>query len=410
MDNEERFVTGLDLGTETTRAVIVAVNKKGEKAVVGYNAGPSAGMRKGAPADLAAPAGAIDQMLGEAERMANFEVRSAYVSLNGAGVGSVWTEGMIMFSSPDHEVTEEDLLRIEETALSNCVLTNREILAMIPLEYALDGQRGIKNPLMMVGAKLEMRALVVSALKQTCENLKRITASADVQALRLVPSVTAAARAVLTGRQMENGVAVVEMGAATTSVAVYKEGDLQYLAVVPVGSNNITDDLAVMLKIDPGLGEEIKLNHISGDFEVERHPVIRISDGREERVFERKEVEELVQFRLEEIFTKIREKLKKAGYDRRLPEGIILTGGGAKMPEIEVFAREVLEAAVKIGVPQGLGGAIESIQRPEFAVATGLALLAAEERPTTQVRAPKPKKAPKNASEGNLLKKIFGKF
>ena len=379
MENDKRFVTGLDVGTENVRAVIATVSKSGEVAIVGYNEGKSAGMRKGIPANLAGPAGAIDKMLGDAERMGGYDVRSAYVSINGSTVISTHTEGMIAVGTVDHEIDGEDLDRVEDVAVSGRIPANRSVLDVIPLEYALDGQGGIKDPIGMSGARLEIRANVISALTPNCENLKKATATADVQATRLVPAVVAAARAVLTDRQKENGVAVIDMGAATTSVAVYEEGDLQYVGVVPAGSNNITNDLAIVLAIDPDLAEEIKTRFITGNFNTEKNPVIKITKDGKERNFDRKEVEEVVQARLEDIFTEVRKKLKSAHYDQRLPEGIILTGGGAKMRDIDLFAKQILEAAIKIGVPKGAGGVADAVGKPEFATAVGLALLAAGE-------------------------------
>ena len=411
MDSDKRFVTGLDVGTENVRAVIASVDKDGHLAVVGYNEGKSAGMRKGVPANLAGPAGAIDKMLGEAERMGGYDVRNAYVSINGSSILSTRTEGMIAVGTVEHEINGEDINRVEDVAVSGRIPANRDVLDVVPLEYALDGQGGIKDPLGMSGARLEMRACVVSALTPNCENLRKTTAAADVHADRLVPSVIAAARAVLTDRQKENGVAVIDMGAATTSVAVYEEGDLQYVGVVPAGSNNITNDLAIVLAIDPTLAEEIKQRFVTGNFDTEKSPVIRIGrEGKDERVFERKEVEEVVKARLDEIFGEIRKKLKAAKYDQRLPEGIILVGGGAKMRDIDLFAKKSLEASVKIGIPQGLGGVADSIEKPEFATAVGLAMLAAEESQYTALGGKKAKKGLKMPKTPNLLKKLFSKF
>ena len=409
MDNDKRFVTGLDVGTENVRAVIASVDKDGKIAIVGFNEGKSAGMRKGVPANLAGPAGAIDKMLGDAERMGGYDVRSAYVSINGSTVISTHTEGMIAVGTAEHEINPDDLARVEDIAVSGRIPVNREVLDVIPLEYALDGQAGIKDPLGMSGARLEMRANVISALTPNAENLKKATAAADVQALRLVPSVVAAAKAVLTDRQKENGVAIVDMGAATTSVAVYEEGDLQYVGVIPVGSNNVTNDLAIVLAVEPELAEEIKTRFITGNFDSDKSLAIKVGKHGE-RAFDRKEVEEVVKARLEEIFAEVRKRLKSARYDQRLPEGIILTGGGAKMRDVDLFAKTCLEAAVKIGIPKGLEGVAESIEKPEFAVTVGLALFAAEESQYAPVGGKKSKKAPKKPSEGNFLKKIFSKF
>lgn len=415
MDDEKRFVTGLDVGTENVRAVIASVNKEGQVAIVGYNEGKSNGMRKGVPANLAGPASSIDKMLGDAERMGGYDVRSAYVSINGSTVISTHTEGMIAVGTVEHEIDDQDLDRVEDVAVSGRIPANRDVLDVIPLEYALDGQGGIKDPLGMSGARLELRANVVSALTPNCENLKKATLTADVEAKRLIPSVVAASKAVLSDRQRENGVAVIEFGAATTSVAVYEEGDLQYVGVIPIGSNNITNDLAIVLAIDPELAEEIKTRFITGDFDSEKSPAIKVGKHGE-RTFDRKEVEEVVKARLEEIFDEIRKKLKSAKYDQRLPEGIIITGGGAKMRDIELFAKKCLEASVKVGIPTGTGGVADSVAKPEFATAVGLALIAAEDSayqiPTTK-KSKKTKKSPKSSKSPSIfasIKKLFSKF
>ena len=409
MDNDNRFVTGLDVGTENVRAIIASVNKEGKIAIVGYNEGKSAGMRKGVPANLAGPAGAIDKMLGDAERMGGYDVRNAHVSINGSTVISTHTEGMIAVGPVDHEIDGGDLDRVEDVAVTGRIPANRDVLDVVPLEYALDGQGGIKDPLGMSGARLEMRACVVSALTPNCENLKKATATADVRADRLVPSAVAAAKAVLNERQKENGVAVVDLGGATTSIAVYEEGDLQYVGVIPAGSNNITNDLAIVLAIDPELAEEIKIRFVTGDFDSDKSPAIKVGKNNE-RTFDRKEVETVVKARLDEIFSEVRKKLKAAKYDQRLPEGIILVGGGAKMRDIDLFAKKVLETAVKIGYPIGLDGVADAVQKPEFATAIGLAILAAEESAYASTEPKKGKKAKSSGSKLGFLKKIFSKF
>ena len=415
MDNDNRFVTGLDVGTEHVRACLATVNKDGEISVVGYNEGPSAGMRKGVPANLAGPANSVDKLLIEVERMGGHEVHNAYVSIGGSQILSTKVEGMIAVGPADHEIVDADLDRIEGVAVTGRVPQNRDILDVIPLEYALDGQGGIRDPIGMSGARLEMRANVISALTPNCENLKKAMTGVEIHPDRLVPGVVAAARAVLTDRQRENGVAVVDLGAATTSVAVYEEGDLQYVGVVPAGSNNITNDLAIVLAIDPDMAEEIKTRFVTGDFISEKSPVIKIGrENKSERTFDRKEVDEVVRARLDEIFAEVRKKLKTAKYDQRLPEGIVLTGGGARMRDIDQFAKYALEASVKIGIPQALGGVADAVARPEYATAVGLAILAAEDAPlvTSTKKSKKSKKssASKPINPLSLVKKIFSKF
>ncbi len=327
MDEVSKYAVGLDVGTENVRAVVATVGKDGEISVVGYNEGPNAGMRKGVVANLTGPAESIDKMLGEVERMSGFEVNSAYVSINGAHVMSVKATGMIAVGPEDHEINEDDLTRVEQASVVGRVPANRDILDVLPLSYTLDGQAGIKDPLGMTGSRLELEASVISALAPNAINLRKATEGAKVVADKLVPSVVAGATAVLTEKQRENGVAVVDLGGSTTSVAIYEEGDLQYVGVIPVGAHNITNDLAIVLQIEPELAEDIKRRFVAKGLDEEVTGEIIIRKGREEMIFARAEINEIVEARLAEIFENVRKELKIAKYDRRLPEGIVLVGG-----------------------------------------------------------------------------------
>lgn len=408
MEENLRYVVGLDVGTENVRAVVATVGRDGSVSVVGYNEGPNSGMRKGVVANLTGPAESIDRMLGEVERMSGFEVNSAYVSINGAHVMSVKAEGMIAVGAEDHEITEDDLARVEGAAVTGRVPANRDILDVLPLSYTLDGQKGIKDPLGMTGARLELEASVISALAPNSVNLRKATEGAKVEAEKLVPSVVAAARAVLSEKQMENGVAVIDLGAATTSIAIFEEGDLQYVGVLPVGSNNITNDLAIVLEIDTEIAEDIKRRFAArsvadGDDGGE----ILVRRGREEMAFSRAEISEIIEARLAEIFDGVRKELKFAKYDHKLPEGIVLVGGGARLKGVSEFAKDALEAAIKIGAPSGLGGVAEAIYKPEYSAAVGLVLMAAKDNGQI-IRSHHEKK--KKKSGGGLLKGFFKKF
>ena len=300
MDEISRYAVGLDVGTGNVRAVVAGITSDGGLNVVGYGEAPNQGMRKGVVANLNGPAQAMDAMLGEVERMSGYEVNSAVLSVNGAQIVSTRTEGMIAVGAVEHEVNEEDLARVEEVALRGRLPANQEVLQVVPLQFVLDGQAGIKNPLGMTGSRLEMRANVVSTMAPNCENLRRAAEAANVTTEALVPSVVAAARAVLSERQRENGVAVVDIGAATTGVAIYEENDLQYVGVVPLGSNNITNDLAVMLAVDTEVAEEIKRRFASGVAVETEKPVMLKWHG-QDLEFERAQIDEVVQARLKEI-------------------------------------------------------------------------------------------------------------
>ncbi|MBR3319400.1 cell division protein FtsA [Candidatus Saccharibacteria bacterium] len=403
MDETVRYAVGLDIGTENVRAVVASVSKDGKASVVGYNEAKNSGMRKGILANLAGPADAVDRMLGEVERMSGYEIHSAVVSINGSQILTTKTEGMIAVGTGDHEINEEDLYRVEDVAVTGRVPANREILDVIPFGYSIDGGEAVRDPLGMTGARLEMKASVVSALQPNCDNLRRSLEGAKVSAERLIPSVVASAHAVLNERQKENGVAVIDLGAATTSVAVYEEGDLQYVGVVPAGSNNITNDLAICLEINTEVADEIKKRHITGAFSNEKDITLKVN--REEFTFKRERVNEVVKARLAEIFDKVKKELRTAGYEKRLPEGAVLVGGGAKMRDLELFAKEALEMSVRIGSPKNLGGVGTSIEKPEYSAAVGLMLLAVENegRPSTQT-------SKKSQTSGGFLKKLFKKF
>ena len=406
MDEAQKFAVGLDVGTENVRAVVATVGKDGNTSVVGYNEGPNAGMRKGVVANLTGPAESIDRMLGEVERMSGFEVNSAFVSINGAHVMSVKASGMIAVGAEDHEITDDDLARVEQAAVIGRVPANRDILGVLPLSYTLDGQKGIKDPLGMTGSRLELDASVISALAPNSVNLRKATEGAHVFAEKLVPSVMAAAQAVLSEKQMENGVAVVDLGGATTSIAIYEEGDLQHVGVLPMGAHNITNDLAIVLQIEPEVAEDIKRRFVAKGLDGEEpEGDIIVKKDHQEMAFSRAEVNAIVEARLAEIFDGVRKELKAAKYDRRLPEGVVLVGGGAKLKDIAVYAREALEASIKIGIPKGLGGVADAIEKPEYAAAIGLALMAAKE--SGQQGQKMSKKIKKGNKKPGFLSKIF---
>lgn len=378
MEDTPRKVVGLDVGTENVRAVVLSASRDGW-AVVGYGEARNGGMHKGVVSNLSGPGEAIDRMLMEVERMSDFQVNSAYVSINGSHVISTKTSGMIALGADNHEIDEGDLIRVEDSAVTGRIPANREVLSVLPLDYTLDGQSGIRDPRGMTGVRLEILANVISALTPNCNNLRKAVGEvAKVETLRMIPSPMAAAAAVLTERQRENGVAVVDLGAATTSVAIYEEGYLQHIGVIPMGSSNITNDLAICLEIDADTAEEIKLKYVSADFS-ESDKEINMKRGSEEIRFTRTEMNEIVEARLLEIFERVNKLLKAAHYDRKLPEGVVLVGGGAKMQGIDKFAKTVLKTAVKVGAPSGLAGVAESVEKPEFATAVGLALAAAQD-------------------------------
>ena len=414
MEEKSRFAAGLDVGTNYIRVVVGSIVKdsKGNESlsVVGFNEVTSEGLRRGGVKEIDSPAKAIDDCLLKAESMSGYEINDATVSINGSTIASAKIDGMIAVGTSDHEIEIDDLERVEGIAISGKVPANRQTLEVVPYEYILDGQGGIREPLGMTGNRLELNANVVSVMKPDFDNLLKSCEKASVNARRVTPAVLAAARAVLTNRQRENGVGVVDLGGSTTSVAIYDEGELQFVSVLPIGSNDITRDLATVLMTVPDVAEEIKIRYATGRFENGKDIVIK--RGHDDYVFSRKEINEVVEARLEEIFEGVRKVLKHAGYDRRLPEGLVLTGGGAKMRDIDLYARTQVELAVRIGKPERIESVDGSVLRPEYATALGLAMLDMEMgdvAPAIKKGFKFGKKKAKGSGSG-LLKSILGKF
>jgi cell division protein FtsA len=410
MQETSRYAVGIDIGTTMVRCVVGHIDATtGSPTIVGVGQVPNSGMRKGVVAHLTGPAQAIDDALGEAERMSGYQVNAASISINGSHILSTKADGMIAVGSMDHEIVEEDLARIEEVATVGKVPANREILEVVPHSYRLDGQDNIKDPLGMTGTRLEINANIVSALAPHVANLHKATEMAKVATHATTPAVLAASRAVLSEQQLENGVAVVDLGGATTSIAVFEEGDLQYMAVIPFGGVTITNDLAIGLKTDPEIAEKVKLAHASAVPRADTEDV-SIKHEKELHRFNTGDIDEIVEARLDEIFDAILKELKRAGKAGQLPSGVVLTGGSAKMKGMAEYAKEKLGLAARIGKTTGYGGVAEHVDEPQFATAVGLMLIDTQGSGSRQHQ---PHKAPGNGTmkqATGFISKFLGRF
>lgn len=323
MQENSRYAVGIDIGTTTVRAVVAHLDPvTGAPTIVGVGSAVSSGMRKGEVVKLDGPAKSIDDALNEAERASGHQVDAATLTVNGTHILSTHAAGMIAVGSANHEITGEDLDRVEEVATVGKVPPNREILELVPHSYRLDDQSNIKDPLGMSGTRLELDAHVVSVLAPQLDNLQKTAELTKVQPNNIVTPSRAAARAVLTEQQLENGVGLIDIGGATTNIAVYEEGDLQFTAVLPVGGVNITNDLAIGLKVDPEVAEKIKLKHALASDRTE-HETVTIKHGSDEISFKTGDVDDIVGARLDELFESIQAALKKAGYAEKLPNGVV---------------------------------------------------------------------------------------
>lgn len=377
MQEHTRYGVGLDIGTTTVRCVIgyLDANNGVTPNIIGVGSAPNTGMRKGSVVNIVNTAQAIDKALEEAERMAGHQVNNATMNINGSHIVGMSSKGVVAVGTHDHEITEDDLNRAEEAATVVQLPANREILQVTPRSYQLDGQENIKDPLGMSGVRLEVDAHVITALTPHVKNILKAGEMTQTTPTRLVVSGLAASRAVLTQQQMENGVIVVDLGGTTTNVAVFEEGDLQHISILPVGSVNVTNDLAIGLRTDLDIAEEIKLKHASATSQKDQPKEVVVTQHKEDHTFKTKEIQMIVEARLEEIFEMIDQELKSIGRSRKLPGGIVLVGGGALLAGIDTFAKDKLQLPARVAKLNGFTGVADKVNSPQYATVLGLMLI-----------------------------------
>jgi cell division protein FtsA len=398
----EEIYIGLDIGS-TKVCCIVGLHEEGAAlpSVIGVGVAPTTGMRKGVVVDVEETVSSITAAVDEAERISGVAIDRATISIDGAHVQSLNSRGVIAVGRADQEIMLEDLHRVEEAATAIQLPPNREILQVFPRSYTVDAQGNIKDPVGMRGVRLEVESHIITGGTPAIKNLDRsiYQAGIEIQGQILVP--LASARAVLTKRQKELGVAVIDIGGGTTGVAIYEEGDVLYSSVLPVGAGHITNDLAIGLKTDIDTAEKIKLAHVRASTKASPTEKVKIPELGEDVQIARRELQKIAGARLEEIFQLVRAELKKVGKDHLLPGGVVLTGGGAKMPGIDELARELLDLPAIIGKPEGFTGIVDRINDPAFAAPVGLML----ENMSHAAVAPAP-----GAALGQTVNKIKGIF
>ena len=373
-DQLPRFMLGIDVGTQYIRAVALSEYQGEISVIANSEVRNNGGMSKGVITNLTGPVEALNRAIVVIDQTSGKSLKSAYTSINGSHVGAVKTQGMISIMGGE-AISRNDLKRIQEISLAGVIPNNREALDIIPINYTVDGQSGIRDPLGMNAVKLEMEASVISALEPSCANLRKLTENVAIETVKLIPTALASARVVLTEQQKDNGVAVVDLGASTTSVAVFMDGFLQHYSVLNIGANNITNDLAIGLAINPKVAEEIKLRYVTADFpESDKKIVTKIGD--ETVTFTKDEVNQIVRERLIDIFEHVEKILKQAGYVQKLPEGLVIVGGGAMMRNLDKFVKDILGMAVRIGsTTEKMSGVFDLVDNPKYMTAVGLALL-----------------------------------
>lgn len=375
MNNTPHFV-GLDIGTSAVRCVVGVINAQDAKpSVMGHGQAANLGMRKGIVVHVDDVAEAVIQAVTEAERLSGARITAATLNINGAHVSGMNSKGVIAISAANREITDEDRYRVEEAATVVKLPPNREIVQVFAKNYSLDGQSNIKDPVGMRGVRLEVDTHIVTASTPNVRNLEQALEKTQIHANHRVVSSLAAAEAVLGRQQKEAGTVLLDMGAGTTNLVVIEDGEVQHVAVLPIGGLHLTNDLAIGLKTDLDIAEAVKVNHASLVSGAEKKGVLRVTNGEEQHAYKSTDVHMIVEARIEELFEYVNKELQRIQRAKKLPGGAVLVGGTAKLPGIADFAREHLELPARVGKLQPLSGLIDTVDDPAYATAVGLMLL-----------------------------------
>lgn len=370
---KEKIITGLDIGTSSIKALVTKREPREEKLELVLNTKEhSGGIRRGTVVSVEKTSNTLRSLFSKAFQDSNQRINSVYVNIGGSHLFSTSSQGLVSVSRADRKISEQDVDRVLQAARAINLSSNKEIFEVLPKEFIVDGERGVKEPIGLEGVRLEVDVLALGGFSPYLENVKQAVLNSDLEVLDMVPSPIAAARAVLTEKQKELGVALLDIGAGITNLAVFEEGSLIHLVVLPMGSSNITSDIAIGLKTDIDTAERIKIEY--GSCSLKGKDVKRKIDIGEEEplVFLQKFLTKIISDRVLEIFEQANKQLKGISREKLLPAGIVLSGGGSKLPQMVELAKDKFHLPSRLGRPKGILGMEEDLS---WATACGLALL-----------------------------------
>ncbi|HUS59855.1 MAG TPA: cell division protein FtsA [Nevskiaceae bacterium] len=406
--SKQKIIAGIDIGSSKTTTLIASLGEEGEKPkVIGVASIPSQGIRKGQIVDIEEASETVVQSVEAAERMAGYNLNRAFVAVNGAHINSQNSKGVVAVAEPEGEITQEDVKRVIDAAQAVSLPSSREIIHVLPRYYTADGQEGIKDPMGMSGVRLEIETHIITGSTTSIRNLTKCVSEMGVDVQDLVAGGLASAESVLSDTEKELGVVLVDIGGGTTNIVVYVEGAVFYTSVLPIGAKNVTNDLAIGLRLSslqvaekikivlstkakrptlPNLGAEqlteIKKEEKKQEKDEEKDEdeidLAKLGITEEARTVSRKTLTEgIIKPRLNEIFTMVGMEIKKSNAGGLTPAGIVVCGGGAQTVGVVDAAKRILAMPVRIGQPQRLNGLVDDILTSDFATATGLVLYGA---------------------------------
>jgi len=398
--SQSKIIAGIDVGSTNIITVIAQILKEeGRINVSGVSCFPSTGVRKGQIVDIDRVTEALVNSLEAAERMAGYSVSRAFISLGGAHIASQNSHGVVAVAEPEKEIIAEDVRRVIEAARAISLPSSREIIHCLPRTYTVDGQEGVVDPLGMNGIRLEVEAHLITGSQTAIRNLTKCVTEAGIDIEGLVFSGLAASESVLTETEKELGVVLVNIGGGTTSVVIFIEGSPVYSSVLPIGAKNVTNDLAIGLRLSLEAAEKLKLalsnkqkkvalplrkekekNKEQTEKNGDEIDLVKLGIYEETKSVSRKTlIEGIIRPRLNEIFTMVGLEIKKSSFGGMTPSGIVVCGGGGQTVGVVEAAKRTLSLPARIGIPSGITGLVDDILNPAFAVSLGLIIYGSKE-------------------------------
>lgn len=411
MARESNLIVGLDIGTTKICAIIAELTDGGGLEIIGVGTSPSKGLRKGVVINIDVTVDSIKRALEEAELMAGVDVYSAFVGIAGGHIKGINSRGVIAVSGKGREVIQRDIDRVIDAAKAVALPVDREVIHVLPQEFIIDGQGGIKEPLGMTGVRLEAEVHIVTGAVASAQNIIKCCNRAGLEVQDIVLQQLASSLSTLTADEKELGVVLVDIGGGTSDIAVFVDGSIWHTAVLSVGGDHVTNDIAIGLRTPVHDAEEIKKKWgFASPSVVEGEQNIEVGGvgGRRPRVISRYMLSEIIRPRLEEIFSLVDGEVRRTGFGDAVITGMVVTGGSSIMEGIPEFAEEILKGPVRRGIPSGVAGLVDVVASPIYATAVGLVLYGAQNRHQRKFR---------RVTEGALFSRVtermrewFGEF
>ncbi len=379
----ESLICGIDIGS-TKIATIVGLKSPdtNEIRIIGFNTTPSRGVKKGLIVDIDQVTGALEDSVEKAERMAGHHIKEAYVSVGGPHIASQNSHGIVAVANPQFEVVDEDVSRVIEAARAISLSNTRQIIEVSPREYSVDGQSGINNPIGMSGVRLEVDTHIITASTTNLKNIDKVLGDLGIQNMGYIFAGLSSADSVLSETEKDLGIAVADIGGGKIDLCIFVEGSLSYSASIPIGARHISNDIAVGLRVSLDSAEKIKL-YLSNnaqqvqeslkkkDYSIFTAAKLGIPEILPD-VNPKEVIDGIIGPRLEEIYSYIREEIVKSGYEKNIPAGLVITGGGALTIGMIDMGRRIIRLPIRVGVPERATGLVDEVMNPMYAATLGL--------------------------------------